>query len=226
MSINAVPSISPSFSWIQSWLVSFFKPSILTFQKLAADPRAGMKRAFAWAFLGSLGTSAAAAALLLITGSIAGLELLKNPDALPGGWGIPLLAALLLPFAAAGGIISLLADSLVTHLAARLLGGKGNLRKLIYCKSTYLVPAALTTMLVSFIPAVGAAAVLVELYATFLDAVAVKVVHNLPWGRSAAAALIPFLLSLCFKTLLLITGLLVFFLLGRDGADLIGMIGG
>lgn len=226
MSINIVSTTSISYSWIQSWLLSFFKPSTQTFLKLAADPRAGLRRAFAWAFLGSLGTTAAATALLLITGSIAGLELLKNPAALPGGWSIPLIAALLLPLAAAGGIISLLTDSLVTHLTARILGGRGRFSKLVYCKSIYLVPAALTSMLVSFIPAVGAAAVLVEVYCTILDAVAVKAVHSLSWGRAAAAALIPFILSLCFKAFLLIIALIVLFLLGRDGADLFGMIAG
>jgi hypothetical protein len=215
LSNNTVSANTITYSWFQSWLVSFFKPSMLTFQKLAADPRAGMRRAFAWAFLGSLGTSIAAAAVLLVTGSIAGLELLKNPDALPGGWGIPLLAALLVPLAATGGIISLLADSLVTHLAARILGGRGRYRKLVYCKSTYLVPAALVSMGISFIPGLGAAAVLVELYCTILDMFAVKVVYSFSWGRAAAVAIVPFILSLLIKSLLVLLVIVIIIGVGR-----------
>jgi hypothetical protein len=85
----------------------------------------------------------------------------------------------------------------------------------VYCKSTYLVPAALVSMGISIIPGLGAAAVLVEFYCTILDMFAVKAVNSFSWGKAAAAALIPFLLSLLFKGLLVLLLIVIIIGVGR-----------
>ncbi|MHC1782526.1 MAG: YIP1 family protein [Anaerolineaceae bacterium] len=205
----------PTFTWWQVWVYSFFRPGTAMFGKLVNDPWAGFRRAFSWAFLGSLGSTIAAAAVLFITGSIAGLELIKDLSALPGGWSLPIIAALLLPAAAFGGIISLLVNVAISHLVAKAAGGKGSFRKLVYGMSTYLVPAALVSMGLSFIPGLGAAAVLVDLYSTWLDVVAIKAVHAVSWGRAAAAAIVPFIFSLLFKGLLVLLVTVIIISVGR-----------
>lgn len=222
MSNTSAAASTASYSWIKVWLVSFFKPPVATFEKLVNDPRAGFGRAFAWAFLGSLGTTIAALALLLITGSIAGFELLKDPSSLPTTRIILIAAAALLPVAAAGGILGLLANTAVAHFMAKITGGKRSFRKLTYGMSTYLVPAAFISTILSFIPAVGAAALLVEAYTVYLDTAAVKAIHRITWGGAFLAALVPFLLSLAIKAVVILSAII--FLFGAE-KFLPGLIG-
>jgi uncharacterized membrane protein (DUF485 family) len=203
-----------TYSWWQVWFYSFSRPRIAMFGKLVADPRAGVRQALTWAFLSSLGSTIAVVAVLFITGSIAGLELLKDPAALPGGWSLPIVAALLIPLATLGGVISLLVNVAISHLIAKAAGGNGSYRKLVYGMSTYLVPAALVSMALSFIPGLGAAALLVEFYSTWLDVVAIKAVHAVSWGRAAAAAIVPFIMSLLLNGILVL--LVIIFIIGVD----------
>lgn len=215
MTLNPARPTGRTFSWIHVWLVSFFKPTVQTFENLVRDPRARLRRAFAWAFLGSLGTTAAAVALLLITGSIAGLEFLKEPASLPLARIVLIAAIALLPAAAVGGILGLLANTLLAHIIAKIAGGKGSFRGLVYCMSTYLVPAALISTVLSLIPAVGLAALLVELYTVYLDTAAVKAVHRISWGGAFLAAFVPFVMSLVIKGGVLLTAVVLIFGAGK-----------
>jgi hypothetical protein len=213
--ISAAPALE-RFSWPRVWFYSFFRPTVPVYERLVRDPHAGFGRAFVWAFLSSLGSTAVAVALLAITGSIAGFELLKNPQALPAGRTLILILALLVPVVALGGILTLLLNTVISHLIAKVERGKGSFRRLTYAMSTYLVPVSLVSLLISLIPGVGAASFLVELYSVYLDTIAIKAVHGIGWGRAAAAAGIPFALSLLVKGLLILAAVAIVFALAHN----------
>ncbi len=96
------------------------------------------------------------------------------------------LSIILLPL---GLVLSWFLYGVVAHLFARLLGGRGSLGQTLGCTALAVAPQLLN--LATFLPyvVVGGA---VGIWTLLCRYVALKVCHQLTWGRALAATLLPY----------------------------------
>lgn len=108
---------------------------------------------------------------------------------LQGGAG-RLLIALIAPLTL---LMQWLVFGLVSHVAARALGGHGKLTQTL--GATALVAAPRLLLILTVIPFVAVSQLLLAVWALLITYRAIEVVHDLSWQRAAWATIITFLFS-------------------------------
>jgi hypothetical protein len=190
-----VEAVRESFTWWQAWWYSMARPTVEMYEKLVDDPKATKTRSFVWLILCVVSN--------LLIGMLIGvlfswliMTMAGNPRLLHDIEGA--LTGSLVSFVIAVPVFAavILFYIWLCHIIARLLGGKGDFWKLVYAQAVYLMPYTVATVIGSFIPVVGFFVFLLPFYILYLDVVGVKAVHKISWGRSAAAGIIPFVLSM------------------------------
>jgi hypothetical protein len=101
-----------------------------------------------------------------------------------GGGFARLMVALLAPV---GLLLQWLFSGVISHLAARALGGQGKLTQTL--GATALIAAPNLLLILTVIPFVRVSWLLLWVWALLITYRAVEVAHDLPWSRAVAAAL-------------------------------------
>ena len=176
--ISSTPATGvASPSWWRVWAKAVFQPSVKTYEDIASDPNASLRRAFLWVFLGT------------ITGAMIGMvvELLTEPVVAVGSYTdlIGTVFSIVLGAGVAGllAVLILMVSIGVTNWFARQLGGTGTYTELAFAFSAFTAPFSI----LSDVPCLN---FILALYGTVLTVIAVKAVHKLNWGNSIGVLLL------------------------------------
>ena len=99
-----------------------------------------------------------------------------------------------------------------SHAAARMLGGKGRLGQTLGTLALSTAPSIL--LMATIVPFVAVSPLLVHCWGLLIAYRGLEVVHNLPPGKAAIAALIPFVLGALLFLLAVTVGIALFTMMG------------
>ncbi|MDW8325325.1 MAG: YIP1 family protein [Anaerolineales bacterium] len=181
--------------WYEVWLTALSRPNPQAYEVLLSDPEVSVSRALIWAVaagLASGGLFLLAQTLFfnffvsLLPQELAALPRSANPTTL-------LAVALLcgLPFFAFSSMLGVLLTAGLTHSGARLFGGRRPFAEQAYLTAAYASPVTIANSVLAFIPLVNCLTLPLNLYALFLNVVAVKAVNRFGWGAAGVAGLMP-----------------------------------
>ncbi|MCX6774154.1 MAG: Yip1 family protein [Candidatus Micrarchaeota archaeon] len=95
-------------------------------------------------------------------------------------------------------IISWIINTLIIHIMAKLLGGKGSFGKMLGILGTlgganglFMIPI----FFISLIPIIGQVAMIASIYAIYLQYKAIRAVHGISRNRAIAAVMVPIIIS-------------------------------
>ena len=208
------------------WIKVFTKPSEQTFIEITSHPDAKARAAYIWVFLsGTL--SGLLNSLTQFVVSFAGLQQ-AAPEfgQMPGsstavGIGGLLFAVCFAPLTGLFSVVGFSFGVAIIHATAKFFGGQGLFDKMAYAVGAITVPITIISALtvpLNVVPFLSLCTlpvlVLLGLYTLYLEVVAIKAVHRLGWGESAAALLLPSIL------LALILGVIILGLMRLAGPEL------
>jgi hypothetical protein len=188
--------VSPA--WAAIWLNALIKPSAATYLRLAQQPHATARSAYAWMAIGGLVGGLSSGLVTVIT------QLIQS-EPLDAGLllAIPLYAALVVLFWA------IFAGS--AQLVARLFKGNGTHKQLSYVFATFSAPLTIVFSLLSLVPQTGVPQILLYLYWTVLYILAIRAINELSFVRALGSGLIALLVTMLagglFYSLVLMPGL-------------------
>ena len=200
------------------WIKVFTKPSEQTFIEITNHPDAKARAAYIWVFLaGTL--SGLINSLTQFVVSLVGLQQ-AAPEfgQLPGastavGIGGLLFAICFAPLTGVFSVVGFSFGVAIIHATAKFFGGQGLFDKMAYAVGAITVPITLISALMvpfNIIPFASFCTlpvlILLGLYALYLEVAAIKAVHRLGWGESAAALFLPSIL-LALVLVVIILGL-------------------
>lgn len=180
-------------SWWQSWTSALFKPSVLTFERIANDPQASTMRAALWIFFSALVSLFISVPLSLVLNP----NLVTQLQQAGGELGSTLTAALglmlcVVPFSAALSTFGMMISTALIQLTARLLGGQGTFEGTFNALAAITAPVTPVSALLGAIPLVGGCLALpLGLYVLVLDVIAVKASNRFGWGAAIGAIVLP-----------------------------------
>lgn len=191
--------------WHEVWLTALTRPSPTAYEVLLSDPEISVSRALIW----SVAAGLASGGLILLAQTIffnVYVNLLTpeqsvllrsvNPTTL-------LAVAFLcgLPAFTFSTLLGVLFTAGLTHLGARLFGGRRPFAEQAYLTAAYASPVSIVNSVLASIPLVNCLTLPLSLYALFLNIVAAKAVNRFGWGAASIAGLMPVFvgigLSLC-----------------------------
>jgi hypothetical protein len=188
---------SQNLPWYRIWLMAITQPGSQTFAKLLTQTNVNRRRAYDWVFIGNLGF---AFSILQIVGFL--VEPIPRETGvsaqvpyLPNFCGQAFGLAIILLF----GFIIIAA---LIHAVSSALGGKGTYEQLAYAFAAYLAPLGIITGLLSVVPLISYAMVLVAVYGFILSVAATRAVHQLSWGKAIVSNILVFVISLLFSVTL------------------------
>jgi hypothetical protein len=198
------------------WIKVFTKPSEQTFIEITSHPDAKARAAYIWVFLaGTL--SGLLNSLTQFAVSFAGLQQ-AAPEfgQVPGsstavGIGGLLFAVCFAPLTGLFSVVGFSFGVAIIHATAKFFGGQGLFDKMAYAVGAITVPITIISALtvpLNVVPFLSLCTlpvlILLGLYALYLEVAAIKAVHRLGWGESAAALFLPtILLALIFGVIIL-----------------------
>ena len=195
---------SPDMGWSRAWITAATQPNLASYEALADDPSASVRKAFAWVFVSGLMAYSLAIVvqLALFPARLGGLEQSAQIDL--GTMSIAVILLLcFVPLAAVMAPLGLMLSAAIQQFVAGALGGQGSFSRLYYVMGAYTAPITLITTLLSAIPVLGACvAGAVGLYALFLNALALKAVNRFGWGSAVLSMLVPVILSVLLIVIL------------------------
>jgi hypothetical protein len=208
------------------WTKVFTRPGEQTFQEITSHPDAKARAAYIWVFLaGTL--SGLVSSLLQFLIAFAGLQQAATQyGGLPGSSGLYGVSGLLFAICSAPltGVFSVIGFALsvaIVHATARFFEGQGDFDKLAYAFGAVAAPLTLVSLLTVPLNAIPFAVFCtlpvllgLNIYGWYLQVAAVKAVHKLGWGESAAAFFLPIVL------LVLLCGVLVLVLMRAVGPSI------
>lgn len=187
-----------SLPWHQVWLQAVTRPSLTTYQQLILPKDATRERAYKWmAVVGLLSYG-----VLLLAPTVDYATIVTDTGSL---FGVPNSLSLLLcaPFIVVSTVLSLALAVVVTHILARILGGKGEFAKLVFAMGAFFAPLTLVNTVFSVIPYLYLLTYLLLFYQAALGAIAANAVYEFGWGKAIIAVSPAILLNLVFIILLL-----------------------
>lgn len=165
-------------SWSDEWRNALTQPIVATYETIAGSMNATTSAAYRWIFISALVT----VVIQLIAESVFGVGLF-------GALGTTICIVLIAPFVA---VLGFAIAIIVTHGAAKLLGGVGTRDQYSYAVAAYAAPLAIIAAVLGSIPA----AIIFSLnygftvYGSVLGVIAVKSVYKISWGRAIVAVII------------------------------------
>lgn len=200
------PDFSPPQGAIPVWIKVFTKPGEQTFTEITQHRDATAKSAYVWMFISGALAGLLTTMLQFIALLLGAREVAQQFGGLPGlpavyGVGGLVWAICSAPSAGIGSVVGFAVTAGVIHATARFFGGQGTFNRMAYAMGAVSAPLALLSALLIPLNAVPFAsfctaplAILVGLYALYLQVTAVKAVHQCGWGEAAAAYFLPGLL--------------------------------
>lgn len=154
------------FSAVKVWFFALFLPTVPTFERLLADPRAGTKRAVLW-FVG----------FSILNASILVLE----PFLLRGiiSWDLIVISIFMSLFFSALFIFF----AAITEMFAELMSGEGDFSKLLFGFATFGAPMTTILVIQDLVPFIAIIRVLTVVYCLVLGHLACKAVHQFRWKK-------------------------------------------
>ena len=207
------------------WTKVFTKPGEQTFIEITNHPDAKARAAYIWVFLaGTL--SGLMNSLTQFVVSFVGLQQ-AAPEfgQMPGsstafGIGGLIFAICFAPITGLFSVVGFSFGVAIIHATAKFFGGQGLFDKMAYAIGAITVPITLISALMvplNVVPFLSLCTlpvlILLGLYALYLEVSAIKAVHRLGWGESAAALFLPSIL------LALVLGVIIFGLVRLAGPE-------
>lgn len=208
------------------WIKVFTKPGEQTFVEITNHPDAKAKSAYIWVFLAGTLSGLINSLTQFIVSFIGLQQVSPEFGQMPGspaafGIGGLLFAICFAPLTGLFSVVGFSFGVAIIHAAAKFLGGQGLFDKMAYAVGAITVPITLISALMvplNSIPFVAFCTlpvfVLLGLYGLYLEIAAIKAVHRLGWGESAAALFLPSIL------LVLILGVIILGLARLVGPEL------
>lgn len=191
-----------SYTWQKTWQLILTKPSEERFEEILGDPQVGIKRALIWAFIVSIISSFATIIRLLVYGRTPRLFMVGSSDGLRIGFNYfndnvyNVLTGL---------IFGLIIGSAVIHIFAKLFGGQGKFRDLVYARTSYEAPLNMFAIFGSLIPVIGIFIFLFfGFYKFVLEIIAVKTVYRLGWVKTISISLAVLAIGFMFPVLFIV----------------------
>jgi hypothetical protein len=145
--------LAQHFAWWGAWKLAIARPSVLTYQRLAADPEATARRAYLWVAEAILVTLVAVVLMVWLIPALRlnwlaerDMLLREMPAAVWRLWrtaprSVELLLALLIGIVSVPlAVLALTIQAGVPHLVARALGGVGSFDDMVYVFAAFLLP--------------------------------------------------------------------------------------
>ena len=188
-------STGNAYTWQKTWQLILTKPSEESFEEILGDPQAEIKRALTWAFIVGIISSFATIIRLLIYGQTSPLFNTDIGSAKSfGNFTISPFTFTIDPFddnilnMLTGLVFGLIIGSAIIHIFAKLFGGQGKFRDLVYARASYEAPLSMFAILGSLIPVIGIFIfVFFGFYKFVLEIIAVKTVYRLGWFKAIAS---------------------------------------
>lgn len=199
---------APSLKWYEVWREVFLHPSVATFERILADPKASSTRAFLWvAVMGVIAGVIQAlvnqATGIFNTAESGGLKFLSSF----------VCGIFVAPIAA---VVFLALGTFITHVIARALGGTGLYDRLLYCMAAISAPSTLVSVIFAILGAAGQVgtrsllAICVApfslafgIYTIVLEVLALRAAERLTTGRAILTLLMPLILFIILGVLCL-----------------------
>lgn len=200
--LNSAPSAA--MGWSQAWITAATQPNLASYEALADDPSASVRKAFAWVFVSGLMAYGLALVLqlALFPGNLGSLDQSSNLDLSMTAMATILLLCLV-PFAAVMAPLALMLLAAIQQFVAGALGGQGSFSRLYYVMGAYTAPMTLVTTVLAVIPLLGAClGALLGIYNLFLNALALKAVNRFGWGSAILAMIVPVILAILIAIIL------------------------
>lgn len=181
--------------WYEVWLSALTRPNPQAYEVLLSDPEVGVSRALLWAAAAGLASGGLILlAQTLFFNAFTGLLPAEQSALLRSANPTTLLAIAFLcglPAFTFSAMLGVLFTAGVTHLAARLFGGSRPFAEQAYLTAAYSSPVSILNSVLALIPLVNCLVLPLNLYALFLNIVAVKAVNRFGWGAAAVSGLAP-----------------------------------
>ena len=207
------------------WIKVFTKPGEQTFVEITDHPDAKAKAAYIWVFLAGTLSGLLNSLTQFIVSFIGLQQATPEIGQMPGspamfGIGWLIFAICFAPLTGVFTVVGFSFGVAIIHATAKFFGGQGLFDKIAYAFGAITVPITIISALMvplNVIPFLSFCTlpvlVLLGLYALYLEVAAIKAVHRLGWGESAAALLLPSIL------LVLLLGVIIFGLVRLAGPD-------
>jgi Tfp pilus assembly protein PilF len=191
--------------WHEVWLTALSRPTPTAYEVLLSDPEVSVSRALIWsAIAGLVGGGVFLLAQTLFFNTFVSLLPPEQSALLRSANPTTLLAIGFLcglPAFTFSAMLGVLFTAGLTHLGARLFGGRRPFAEQAYLTAAYASPLTIVNSVLALIPLVNCLTLPLSLYALFLNIVAAKAVNRFGWGAASVAGLMPVLagigLTLC-----------------------------
>jgi len=221
--MNEIPVMTPvKRPFYQLWIDAVTKPTVPSYEGIAAEPDASLGNAALWLFIAMLVGSVLSALIALPFGANIASQLAPLLDNVPaesrdalrtilggtGGGGIFGLVCGA-PIGAVFGFVFYFIGTAIQSWIARLFGGTGAFEKFFFVNAAFYAPIFLVTSFISNIPLINCLTIFVSLYALYLNFVSLQAVHKLTSGKAVMVILIPLLVACFLVACILFVGLAV-----------------
>jgi hypothetical protein len=171
-----------SLTWDEVWFSTISQPSITTFERILADPRAMPNRAYRWLIFGSMVAAATGFLLKLV------VEMATVGRVSPATLISLFVGVTVGPFI---GVLGAAFSTALTQWVARGLGGQGSYNQLIYVRAAYSAPLGIIIAALTAVPYVNLLNIPLYIYVFILELMALRAVNRFGWGSALGAVLIP-----------------------------------
>ena len=220
--LSASPADSAGFAgWISTWMTAVTKPNEQTYAMLAEHPDAmSNNRAFLWVFLAGT-ISALISGVLQAILELAGFpspytsfgELFGGGSAQGGMLSLG-IAICISPIAGAIATLFFAIGVGIVQWLAKMFKGTGTFSQLAYTMAAVFVPFTLVSSVLTPFSAIQVLSlcllpinILLLLYVTVLNVMAVKVVNKIGLVEAAGSVLLPWLVLVCCVVVVAIAGM-------------------
>jgi len=197
------PELAGYSSWFSTWITAVTKPNENTYADIAESPEASPGKAYLWVFLAYLVNFFIVFVVDFLFSGLGGQdygigEIMLGGSMLALICGVPVLAGLTV-------LVFMITTGLIQWIA-RLFKGIGTYGKLAYARGAIVAPVALSSAVLSLFSSISflglclwPVSILLFLYSTGLNIMAVKGINKIGWGQAIASYILPTGMFFCLS---------------------------
>jgi hypothetical protein len=179
--LGVQPSYTPparSLEWSEVFQMAVTQPNTQAYETILNDPQASTRRAYVWI----IACATIAYGIQYLGQLLWGGTRFTNTNEFS-----PLCAVVCLPFVGVLSLVGFLIGTGIQHLAAKVLGGKGDFDDMVYLNAAWTAPLSVVSAAISLIPCISCFGSLVSLYGLVLSVITIRVAHRFETGRALLA---------------------------------------
>lgn len=197
MTIDLIPP-AKARNWFEIWRDVWFHPGVPTFQSILGEPDHTVRRGLTWV-----------AVISLITALVSGYTTAQTLSSIEHVGSIFLYYICIVILTPIFSIIGMIIGAGIYHWIARLLGGNGDWRSLLFCLSAISTPSAVVGIVIVLLNlmftvvglsalafVIGILSIAVGIYSLVLYILAIQAAENIGMGRAVITVFIPVIIAL------------------------------